>query len=77
MKKRNYATLRSRLADAIGHELLREDGHWPAVKAKVRGTLTGGLRPISDLYQLADVAAAAVLDCDQVSVSAVRKRVKV
>jgi hypothetical protein len=47
------------LADAISRELLREDGHWPEVKAKVRPLLHGqGVTRYDELYQLADAAAA-------------------
>lgn len=76
MKKRNYVSVRSRLADAINHELLREDGHWPGVKAKVRPILERrGTTRYDEVYQLADAMAAAVLDSDDVRVIAVRKKI--
>ena len=76
MKKRNYSTVRSRLADAISHELLREDGHWPDVKRKVRPVLEQrGMTRYDEVYQLADAMAAAVLDSDDVRVAAVRRKI--
>ncbi len=71
--KRNYSVVRMRLADAIVHEFVREEGAWPAVKEKVRGLLGSDVRRLDELYQLADVAAAAVLDCELIRVVAVRK----
>ena len=67
--RRNYARVREIMALAIGHELIQKDGHWPAVKAKVRDLLGSDCRRLDELYQLADVAAAAVLDCERVRVS--------
>ena len=67
--RRNYAKVREIMAFAIGRELMRTDGHWPDVKAKVRGLLGSDCRRLDGLYQLADVAAAAVLDCERVRVS--------
>ena len=75
MKKRNYASVRSRLADVISHELLRKDGHWSDVKAKVRPVLERrGMTVYDEVYQLADAMAAAVLDSEDVRVTAVRKK---
>jgi len=73
MKKRNYSTIRERMAHAIALELVRKDGHWPAVKERVRGLLGNDVRHLDELYQLADVAAAAVLDCELIRVVAVRR----
>ena len=70
--RRNYAKVREIMAFAIGRELMRADGHWPDVKAKVRGLLGAECRRLDELYQLADVAAAAILDCERVRVSARR-----
>ncbi len=61
--RRNYAKAREIIALAISRELLRENGHWPTVKAKVRGLAS------DELYRLADAAAAAVLDCERVRVT--------
>jgi len=75
--RRNYAQVRSRLADAISHELLREDGPWPGIKSKVRPLLhRQGMTRYDEIYQLADAMAAAVLDSDDVRVTAVRKKHK-
>ena len=65
--RRNYAKARQTMAVAISRELLREDGHWPAVKAKVRGLAS------DELYQFADVAAAAILDSELIRVTVVRR----
>ncbi len=75
MSKRNYGILRERITDAISHELLREGGHWPAVKAKVRELLGSDARCLDELHQLADAASAAVLDCELVRVTEVRRKI--
>lgn len=72
--KRNYSKIRMRLADAIVHELARDEGAWPSVKAKVRGLLGNDVRHLEELYQLADAASAAVLDCELVRVTEVRRK---
>ena len=71
--KRNYITVHSRLARAIGFELLQKEGKWPAVKEKVRNLLGPDCSSLSELYQLCDVAATAILNCDEVRVTAVRR----
>jgi len=70
--RRNYSTVRERMAQAIAHELSQKDGHWPTVKDKVRDLLGTDIRCVGELYQLADAAAAAVLDCGRVRVIAAR-----
>lgn len=70
--RRNYAKMREIMALAIKRELLRQEGHWPAVKAKIREMLGPDHPRLDELYQLADVAAAAVLDCEGIHVSARR-----
>jgi hypothetical protein len=71
--KRNYSTIRERMADAIVHELSREEGHWPAVKKKVRELLGSDVRHLQELYQLADACAASVLDCELLAITAKRR----
>lgn len=71
--RRNYASVRSRLAAAVARELLREEGAWPEIKSKVRATLhSQGPTPFNDLYRLADVAAYAILESEEIRVTAVR-----
>ena len=72
--RRNYATIRGIMAHAIGHELMRKDGHWPEVKARVRELLGSDCRCLDELYQLADAAAAAVLDSELVRVMEIRRK---
>jgi len=74
MSKRNYSVVRERITDAICHELLRKDGHWPDVKAKVRELLGDDVCRLDELHQLADAASAAVLDCELVRVTEVRRK---
>ena len=61
--KRNYSTTRVRLATAVLDELQRADGHYPAIKARVHLHFSG-----DELRQLADVAAAAILDTSTIEV---------
>jgi hypothetical protein len=65
--------IRDRMAHAITLELLRKDGHQPAVKEKIRGLLGDNVQHLEELYQLADLAAAAVLDCELIRFTAVRR----
>ena len=48
--RRNYSQMRQRVAHAIALEMLRKDGHWPAVKETVRDLLkgSGNGRPYED-----------------------------
>lgn len=71
MSRRNYASIREKIAYAIARELERSDGHWPDLKKKLRSML-----PTSEIKSLSDAMAAAVLASDLIQVTEVRKRIK-